>query len=224
MDITIGTGVWGDYGKFLPDWAASLAAQTVKPTAVVIVDAGLDDPCTAVHAVRILEAADIPATVKQVEYDSVGGVRNAPFWDVHTEWAMSLDADDTLVPDAIETYAALQDDADVIAPGAIRNGEPELYPHASTEAVLQARHCVLSCGPFRMSFWRQRPWQTKNPWVDSVFWIGLAHLGARIVPAPKPTFVYRRHEGSMNTWWNDQQKLQARRQMKQQARKWTLTD
>lgn len=223
MDITVGTGVWGDYGKYLPEWAESIAAQTVKPAAVSITDAGLDDPAWMHKAAAILAQAGIPTRCSATEHLGFGSTRNAPFLEATTEWAMHLDADDLLLPDGIETYAALQHEADVIAPGALRDGVAQLFPHASREAVLAARHSVLSCGAFRLDYWRRRPWHTRNDWIDTVFWIGLAHLGARIVPASKPVFVYRIHPDSTNHKWTRAERVAARQQVHDACKEWTLT-
>ncbi|HEY8353523.1 MAG TPA: glycosyltransferase family A protein [Methylophilaceae bacterium] len=222
MDITIGTSVWGVYDQFLPAWAESIAEQTVKPAAVSIADAGVDNPEYLEQAREIIEAADIPVTVSTIPFTGVGAARNAPFHNATTEWGMHLDADDTLLPNCIEVYASIADQADVIAPGEIRGNNITLFPHASRDAVLQARHSVLSCGAFRLRFWRRRPWQTKNPWVDTVFWIGLAHLGARIVPTTVP--VYRRgdHDNNLTRTWTDAERIKARRQIREQTKRWTL--
>lgn len=222
MDITIGTGCWGDYGRYLPEWAESIANQTIKPAAVSIVDAGLNEPHHADTAEHILTAADIPVQRSIIKHTSMGATRNAPFTHATTEWGMHLDTDDRLLPHCIETLTELQHRADVIAPGALRDGKPQLFPHASREAVLAARHCVLSCGAFRLKYWRRRPWHTHNDWIDTVFWIGLAHLGARIVPTPVPVFTYRVHNDSVNHSWTTAQRAKARQQVKAQARRWTL--
>lgn len=223
MDITIGTGCWGDYGKYLPEWAESIAAQTVKPAAVSITDAGLNEPHCADTAEKILAAAGVPVTRTTTTHTGFGATRNTPFQGCATEWAMHLDTDDTLLPNAIATYAELQAEADIIAPGALRDGKPELYLHASRESVLAGRHSVLSCGAFRTKFWRRRPWHTQNDWIDTVFWIGLAHLGARIVPTPTPVFTYRVHKDSTNHKWTSRERATARQQVKDVAKRWTLT-
>jgi len=222
MDITVGTGCWGDYGKYLPEWAESIAAQTVKPRYASIADAGLNEPGYIDKAARILESAGVPVVLSRVTYEGFGSARNAPFRSATTEWGMHLDTDDTLLPDAIETYMRLQDQADVIAPGALVDGKPQLFPHASRENVLRAKHCVLSCGAFRLRYWRQRPWHTRNDWIDTTFWIGLAHLGARIVPVDKPTFVRRMHRDSVHSRWTREELRQARQQVIAAAKEWTL--
>ena len=53
-----------------------------------------------------------------------------------------------------------------------------------------------SCAAFRRELWERRPWHTHNDWVDSTFWVGLAHLGARFAGSDRPQFLYQDHPDS----------------------------
>ncbi|QDP43766.1 glycosyltransferase [Mycobacterium phage Dallas] len=196
--IGVVTSAWGDYGKYLPEWAESLANQTVRPAQAVIVDAGCTDAEGVARAVQILNEAGIPAKTGKVEYTTLGAARNAATALCDAEWVSHLDADDLFLTNAVADIAELTDNHDVIAFGCIRDGRPITFPEATAEMILNRQVCVYSCGAFRKSLWEQRPWHTLNDWCDSTYWVGLAHLGARFASTGKVGFVYRQHGDSVS--------------------------
>ena len=224
MDLAVVTAVWGDYGRFLPEWADSITSQTVAPSKVQIVDAGLDERSKALEAGRVLRAADLDVTVSRpVEVGGMGAAMNLAVSRVSTEWVIRLDADDTLLQHAIEDVQALADDADVVAIGAIRNGKPLVFTQTSAEFILSGRQGALAPAAFRRSFWQQRPFHERNDWVESAFWVGLAHLGARFVGTKRPGFVYRQWPGSHSHTISPAEKRAARDQQLAACKEWTLT-
>ena len=222
MDIAVVTSCWGSYDEYLPEWAQSVAEQDMLPAQAVILDAGVKCRQNLQQAMKVLDAAGIPAVTRRIKYRSLGGARNAAVGAASTEWAMHLDADDLLVPHALADVAEVCEDVDVVSLGAIRNGEPVIFPGITAEQILARKHGMFSCGAFRRSFWEQRPWHTRNDWVDSTFWVGLAHLGARFGSTGRVGFVYRQHADSVSHSLTPFQRRAAMKQWLAACNKWTL--
>ena len=222
IDIAIVTSVWGDYGQYLPAWAESLVAQQHPPTNTVINDAGVTDKAALAQAVKTLQDNNIPNTVVRKRFWSVGKARNQAVEAADNEWIIHLDADDVLLPHAISDVAEIADRADVVSLGAIRNGAAQVFPGITAEQILNRKHGMFSCGAFRKSFWQRRPWHTKNVAVDSVFWVGLAHLGARFASTGRVGFIYVQHEDSISRSLTPEQKKHAVRQWLKACDRWTL--
>lgn len=223
-DLAVVTSVWGSYSKWLPDWAQSIIYQVVRPAEVVIAEFGCDDYQSLFGALMALQGAGIPTKLVSRPYEGMGAARNAAVEATTTEWVMHLDADDRLLPWALADAAELADEADVVCLGARRrNRRVVLFPRASREQVLAGHICCYSCAPFRRSLWAKHPFQTANDWVDSVFWVGLAHLGARFVPTVRPGFIYRDHPESFSHQLTDADRQAATRQWQDACREWSLT-
>jgi len=204
-ELTICTSVTGRYVEFLPAWAASIAALTTKPARVIVIGNGLGprDRLAAPAAVREL---DCPRIFFDLRFDNCGTIRNRALAQVETPWAMHLDADDVLLPDALDQVAAVAEGADVVSLG-YRQWWPEnshgyqrevVYPVLDgVQALGQVPRIASGCSPFRTALWRQwhYPEQLEAGW-DYGLWLGFAHLGARFRPTPRPAFLYRQWTGS----------------------------
>lgn len=222
MDLAACTSVWGSYGQYLPAWAASVAAQTIKPAQAVIADLGADADDIG-EAWAILTDAGIPTRVVTDVYRGMGAARNLAVQHATTEWVMHLDADDLLLPHALADTAMLAPTADVVALGAVLGDTERCFPDVSREVILARGFGCYSCSPFRRALWEQRPWQTRNDWIDSVFWVGLAHLGARFRGTVRPGFIYRQHADSFSHQLSTAQRSAAVRQWLEACRQWSLT-
>lgn len=222
LDIAVVTSAWGTYGRYLPEWARSVADQSLKPTQAVIIDAGIKHPKPLWEATAILQDAGIPGSTHHIPYTTMGAARNAAVAHTNTEWCMHLDADDTLLPHAISDVANVAAIADVVSIGAIRNGKPVVFPTITAAKILAGKHGMFSCGAFRRRFWEQHPWHTHNDWIDSTFWVGLAHLGARFVSTRTVGFNYRQHRDSISHTLTAEDRAAATAQWKNACREWTL--
>jgi glycosyltransferase involved in cell wall biosynthesis len=220
FDIAVVTSVWGTYAAWLPAWAESIIAQTLPPSEVVIADMGAYDQGSLDYAVDLLESRGIVVCIVRGPYRGMGAARNAAVRAAHTEWVMHLDADDTLMPHALSDCALLAENADVICLGGLHRRKVITFPLASTERVLNGRHCSFSCSPFRRTFWEVSPYQEDNDWVDSVFWVGLAHYGARFVPTLRAGFRYRDHEDSFSHQLTSGDRQAAKRQWLRMCKDW----
>ncbi|WP_306365454.1 glycosyltransferase family 2 protein [Nocardia sp. CC227C] len=223
MDLAVCTSCWGDYGQYLPAWASSIADQTVKPAQAVIADLGITNRQHLRDAVDILTAAGITTLTATDSYRGMGAARNYAVRHSTAEWVMHLDADDVLLPHAVADTAALAAEADVVALGAVLGDGERCFPHVTRELILGRGFGCYSCSPFRRSLWERRPWHTRNDWIDSVFWVGLAHLGARFRGTVRPGFIYRQHPGSFSHRLSPVQRRAAAQQWKAACRQWSLT-
>lgn len=217
MNIGVVTSVWGGYDQFLPDWLASVEAQTAPPDIVTILDAGVRDPA-AVR--RLAGASSLPVQVVEESCTGMGAARNAAVAATYTEWVMHLDADDTLLPDALADCRKVQDVADVVCIGAVRGDQITVFHDVPRRWFLRGRLGSFSPSPYRRSLWEQRPYVTVNDFVESALWVGFAHLGARFVGTGRPGFIYRQHPESHSRTVEQADKHAARQQLSRLCRRW----
>lgn len=219
FNIGVVTSAWGDYGRYLPEWIESVEAQTLRPAQITIIDAGMTDSTAA----RLrLARCPIPWRWKKIKYAGMGRARNAAVEATETEWIMHLDADDTLFPYALADVATEAHRADVVSIGAVKDGESILHRWASTERALMGLSVCFSCAAFRRSLWERRPWIEANDWIDSAFWVGFAHLSAKIVGTRRPGFRYRTHPDSHSRNMTPDQRAEAYAQLKRLTYEWDL--
>lgn len=207
LSIAIVTSCAG-YGKYLGEWAQSIARLDRKPAMVGIVAHGSEaDQRAAFAAMVVIEAAGIPCQVRwEAALLDFGEARNRAVALADTEWVMHLDADDMLMPHALDDVAALAPSADVVALGYERVGDlaagprqrSKLYQSSTGEGVLRNPTPASGVSPFRRSFWERSPYRTDliGGW-DTALWLGFGHLGARIVATARPCFWYRQHADSV---------------------------
>lgn len=217
MRLGVVTTVWGDYDRFLPEWVASVDAQSGRPQLVTILDAGASDLGPAREA---LAASGLNWQIISSPYGGMGAMRNRAVAATETQWVMHLDADDMLLPHAVADVARVAGDADVVSLGALKDGREVLFPSVSRKRILRGHQGALSASPFRRSLWEQRPYITVNDWIESALWVGFAHLGARFAPTTRAGFVYRQHPGSHSHTISPQDKAQAHAQLRQLCRRW----
>jgi glycosyltransferase involved in cell wall biosynthesis len=217
LNLGVVTTVWGDYGRWLPAWIASVNGQTVRPELVTIVDAGAHDLGPAREA---LAASGLTCQIVTTRHEGMGAVRNAAIAATPTEWVMHLDADDVLLPHALADAAALAGRADVVSLGALRDGQEVTFPHVSARMILRGRLGAFSPSPYRRHLWERRPYITVNDWIESALWVGFAHLGARFTGTRRAGFVYRQHDGSHSHTITRADKQQASAQLRRLCRRW----
>lgn len=204
-DLTVVTTVTGPYVRFLRDWAASLAALTIDPARILVVGNGLG-PTDRNTVPALLRSLDCPRTFFDLRWAGCGHARNVAINQVETPWVMHLDADDTLLPDALEQVAAVADDADVVQlpyrqwwPHNSHGYEREVnYKPLNGLEALSADRIASGCSPFRTEFWHRWHYDEHlQASYDYSLWLGFAYLGARFRPTPRPAFLYRQWEGSL---------------------------
>ena len=210
FDIGIVTTVWGDYGKYLPEWASSVCQQTVKPKIVTLVVAG-ETPNNAPKiwrekCVPLFNEKEIAYQIKILpEHKGMGYARNAAVRETKTKWIMHLDVDDLLLPFAIYELSILSKDADVIVPGVRKetmSGEliyEKIFTNKklpSLERISKGKGSGSSMNTYRRSFWEKQPYIEENEFVVTSLLIGFLHLGARVKATDKACCIWRFREDS----------------------------
>lgn len=218
LRIGVVTSAWGTYGRWLPEWVASVAAQTMRPELVTIVDAGVDDIGPAREA---LEGSGLEWQVVRGSCRGMGAARNRAVEATPCEWVMHLDADDVLLPHCLADVAALTPRADVVSVGMLRGDREVLFPRASWRRALAGHHVAFSCAPFRRGLWQRRPYLTANDWVDSALWVGFAHLRPRWAATRRAGAVYRQHDDSFSRSLTRADRAAALVQLQNLRRRWT---
>lgn len=210
MDLSIVTSVTPNYHRYLPEWAAAIAAQTVTPAHVGLLDNGIKElrPRHVETARRILDAAGITLDYRRVARCDFGRARNLAVGMSETEWVMHADADDVLLPGAVAEIARVAPVADVVCLAYERfasGGRSFVGKPIGTYRATRGMSTLLSVAPasglspFRRSLWRQSPYVEdglEGGW-DTALWLGFAHLGARFVPTEELCFRYRQHVDSV---------------------------
>jgi hypothetical protein len=220
FDLTIATTCWGGYGRYLAEWAVSVADQIPAPAEVVIAELG---GCgeDAAAAQRILEHAGIECRIVHGTYTDMAAARNLAVSAARGEWVMHLDADDLLLPGALRRCVTAAESADVI-PMAARYPSGRVRParHVTARWVLSGRIGVLSCSPYRRSLWQAAPYRRLDgpiPYIDALLWVGFAKMGARFRGLTEPGFTYRQHDDSFRRTLTPVQLAAARRAIRQAA-------
>lgn len=215
------TSVWGAYGRFLAEWAASVAGQTVPPAAVVIAELG-DCAQEAEEAATLIRSRGVTATVVHESFHGMGSARNTAVAASWTDWVMHLDADDLLLPGALELVAPLTARADVVSLAArYDSGRVRSFPRVTARHLLAGKVGCFSCSPFRRSLWEKAPYRTlAGPleYVDSLLWVDFARLGARFAGTTEPGFTYRQHPGSFRRTLTSVKLAAARRHVRRISR------
>lgn len=93
-----------NYGRFLGQCIDSALNQTVKPYEIIVVDDGSTDESRAV-----LEEYVDQVRVLLKENGGQASAMNAGFAESSGDWVWFVDADDWLVPDAVEQFIAIND-------------------------------------------------------------------------------------------------------------------
>lgn len=203
LNLAIVTSCTG-YGRYLAEWAKSIAALTTKPAMVGILTHGsAGDRAAGEQAASLLRTAGLDVRLSHVDARlDLGTARNRAVALVDTEWVMHLDADDMVMPHCLDDVAALAPVADVVCLGyqVCGNGTSRMktYQTSIGRAVLTSRAPCSGPSPFRRKLWEQRPYLTdmQGGW-DTALWLGFGWLGARFIPTKRPCFWYRQHPDSV---------------------------
>jgi hypothetical protein len=221
LDLGVVTAAWGDYGRFLPDWVASIEAQPWTPTQVTVVDCGLTDPKPGRAA---LEASQLRWRWIDAPFEGFGRARNTAVAATPTTWISHLDADDIYLPTAFNDAHRLAPTADVIGIGALHDGKPRLSEGSAADLLRRRSRPPLSPSFYRRNLWEHAPYLTGNNHVESALWVGFAHQKARFAHTDRPGFVYRRRPDSHFNTRTDEVRRQASDQYHRLLRRWDVED
>jgi glycosyltransferase involved in cell wall biosynthesis len=177
---------------------ASVAAQTLTPAGVLVVDDASDDADVG----RVARAAG--ARVLRLEHQhGAARARNAGLLEVATPWVAFLDSDDEWLPGHLEALVAHADGRVLVGAPAWRLPAGRIVGHAgrrplvltparllvpsnpvTTSAVMVRRDAALAAGGF----------SSRTHAEDLELWVNLLEHGGGVV-LPGPTALYHEHEG-----------------------------
>lgn len=189
------------HGMFLGACIDSIRAQTRAPAQIVVVDDGSDDVETVEALARLEHEPDV-SVLRQPTNLGPSAARNRALAELDTSYVLPLDADDELLPDALERMLAQLEDA------------PEdvgfIYPHirymgnrcdyAESPAynlwlLMQQNYCPAPALFDRRLFEGTGIHYAEEIVLGHEDWdliLQLAERGVHGLPADGPTFRYRK--------------------------------
>ena len=181
-----------NYANYLPDAIESALAQSI-PCEVVVVDDGSTDGSS--------DVARSYHGVKVVRQDNRGlpAARNAGVAASNGSHFIPLDADDTLLPGAVE--AMLNAGRVAVRCTWVRGNKTHQLPTGTTLAAFLTRHGrAAATGLFARRVWNALGGydeEMRDGFEDWDWWVRLAHAGFPIVTLDTPAFDYRYHGPSL---------------------------
>jgi glycosyltransferase involved in cell wall biosynthesis len=199
------------YAHYLKECVDSVKAQTYPAHEIIVVSDGSPD-----NTVEVCEELGVICVEK--ENGGLSSARNAGIKVATGEYIMCLDADDKLVPGALEEHVALIKDDMTIAQCALMEFEGRhivMVPLKPTglQRIMQSN--TIYCN----AMFSKRMWQEvggfdeseimKAGYEDWEFWIRLLAAGCEVNSSDFIALRYRMHEGQMTqaTAWPNKEKL-----------------
>jgi glycosyltransferase involved in cell wall biosynthesis len=185
---------------YLDECLASVANQTVAPSAIVLVDNG-----SGTDAVRDLARPYGIPTIRLDSAVSPSAARNIGCSALaDCDLIVSLDGDDLIQPRFVEVYwsTARQHQADVVFGAAELIGSQTGLAFTRDELTLapdlRRSNYIPANALFKRSLWREVGGFDPSVvyYEDWDFWLSLAERGALIEQIDEPLWCYRRHERS----------------------------
>lgn len=186
---------------FVREAVESALAQTV-PCEVIIVNDGSTDGGRFVAD----EYAERGVRVIHQVNKGLASARNTGIMNATGEFILPLDADDKLLPTAVERMEKVFDeikDADIVAPSFSMFGASEgdvILMMRPTAQDFRGGNRIGYCSMFRRKdALAVGGYSPKMVWgyEDLHLWINLLSLGKKIYTIPEPLWMYRRTPGSM---------------------------
>lgn len=189
------------HGLFLDGCIASIKAQTLPPSRIVVVDDGSADPGTIEALAKLEEDRDV--TVLRLATNSgPSTARNRGLAELDTSYMLPIDADDELLPDALERMLAelegAPDDVGFVYPHAQHFGNRSDFvqlPAYNLWLLMQENYCPAPALFDMRLFAEGGVAYPEDIVVGHEDWdliLQLAGRGVRGVHADGPTFRYRR--------------------------------
>ena len=189
------------HGIFLDECIRSIKAQTLTPASIVVVDDGSDDPET-IEALEHLEGDPEVRVLRQPINVGPSAARNRALEELDTSYVLPIDADDQLLPDALERMLAqleaAPEDVGFIYPHMQHIGNRSDYvwlPAYNLWLLMKENYCPAPALFDRRVFEEAGVAYPEDIVVGHEDWdliLQLAEHGVRGLHADGPTFLYRR--------------------------------
>lgn len=189
------------HGIFLDACIASIKAQTMAPSQIVVVDDGSKDVET-VEALARLDDDPGVTVLRQVENSGPSAARNRALEQLGSSYFLPIDADDELLPDALERMLAQLEEAPeevgFVYPNAQHIGNQVNYvpsPAYNVWLLMEQNYCPAPALFDRRLFDGTGIAYPEEIVVGHEDWdliLQLAERDVRGIPADAPTFLYRK--------------------------------
>ena len=189
------------HGIFLDDCIASVKAQTLGPAAIVVVDDGSSDPETIQALARLDDDPEV-TVLRQPENAGPSAARNRGLEQLDTNYVLPIDADDQLIPDALERMLAqleaAPEEVGFVYPSwrHIGNQSEEVHSPAYNRWLLMMGNYCAAPALFDHRLFAEHGFRYPEEIVvgheDWDLILQLAEREVQGIPADEPTFFYRR--------------------------------
>jgi glycosyltransferase involved in cell wall biosynthesis len=189
------------HGIFLDRCVASIKAQTLAPAQIVVVDDGSDDRETIEALARLDKDPDL-TVLRQPENRGPSAARNRALEELETSYFLPIDADDELLPDALERMLErleqAPDDVGFVYPNAQHIGNQDNYvasPAYNLWLLMEQNYCPAPALFDRRLFEEGGVSYPEEIFVGHEDWdlvLQLAERGIRGIAIEGPTFLYRK--------------------------------
>lgn len=187
------------YAHFLKECVDSVKGQTYKDIEITVVSDGSPD-----NTVEVCKELGVLCIEK--ENGGLSSARNAGLFEATGEYCMCLDADDKLVPGAIEEHVRLMvDDMTIAQCSLMQFGDShEVYtPQGATYERLLQGNTVFCNAMFSHNAWNDsRCGFDENATMrlgleDYLFWLDLTKQGCKVNTSDFIALRYRQHDNNM---------------------------
>ncbi len=189
------------HGIFLDACIASIKAQTLAPASIVVVDDGSEDPETVEVLDRLDDDPEV-TVLRQPKNAGPSAARNRALAQLDTSYFLPVDADDELLPDALERMLAQLESAPAevgfVYPNAQHIGNQVNYvesPAYNLWLLMEQNYCPAPALFDRRLFDETGLAYPEEIVVGHEDWdlvLQLAERDVRGIPAEGPTFHYRK--------------------------------
>jgi glycosyltransferase involved in cell wall biosynthesis len=189
------------HGIFLDACIASIKAQTSTPAAIVVVDDGSEDPET-VEALARLDGDPDVTVLRQPRNSGPSAARNRALEELDTSYFLPIDADDELLPDALERMLAqleaAPEEVGFVYPNWQHIGnqfDQVQVPNYNLWLLMQQNYCGTPALFDRRLFAGTGIAYPEEIVVGHEDWdlvLQAAERDVRGIPAEGPTFLYRK--------------------------------
>lgn len=206
-----------NYGRFIGDAINSLLQQTRRVDEVIVVDDASTDGSADLVRQRFGDVSRVRVIEHARNSGNVGGPRNTGIAAASGEFIVTLDSDDMLDPEYVETlmpaiaerpnvgvvYAGVQTHLNDTGQRVVHNDWPIPFDWQWMSRVRPgvANNCIPTASLFRRGMWERAGGYDagRSCAEDAEFWMrGLGTGFEAIKATPRPLFIYRRHGPSMS--------------------------